>query len=409
MIRLDAGRVLLIAGRAARHVDCCCPCCERKIPVCIDENVQSLPANGGSYTWDVAECCGCPGATFKIETACVDGVVTASWTYQCGAFIATGTLDWSDFCTEDAVIVDDVEVGSCTVSMRVGTVTACTGCPEADPCDCCLSYSGWGGVYDPGGQENNIGTISSYVTPTLVCTGQYFLLSFTVQHNAGGGAWTGDSTAAGAYFAIQELGSADVAIISQTPPFDFLSGPGGYPGWNLSLAEGATATFSVLMQLNDCGGGIVIEHTVDRGYRTDSALGVVPCTECCECTAPGVQDDDDGGNTAGVTFSSYPILVCRGGSYWLEFRDQSQWGADTLITGSFTNVNVTVTDDGGGTLTGGDGTNGSFSIDFGTSAVRRLSVGISFSGGTGCISGNVIGGIFASDGRTRVDYASDTC
>ena len=139
-----------------------------------------------------------------------------------------------------------------------------------------------------------------------------------------------------------------------------------------------------------------------------------PVVECCECTGAGVQSDDDGGNPLGVSFTTFPNNLCIGQSHTLVFQDVDQ-GADTLIQGQFPNGLVNITNSGGGTLTGGDGTTNSFSIDFGASAARTLTIAFTLMAGgafnppSTCISGEVVGGIFANDGRTRIDWPSDPC
>jgi len=243
-------------------------CCDISIVICIAGESKILSVDGGTYTWDVSECCDCVGATFEVALSCVDGEITADWTYTCSG-TTTGDIDLTALCDFE----NDVEI--------LGELTE-------------------------------------------ICGGN----------------------------------------------------------------------------LNDRWANFVADC---------EPCGDEPPPPCDLCTQPGVQDEDDGGNPLGVSFTSFPNVVCCEDSFSLVFQDVDQ-GADTLIEGTFFGTLVTITNLGGGTLiSGGNGATDSFLIDFGASAARTLTITVSLGECTQAIYASVVGGIFANDGRTRIDWAVNPC
>jgi hypothetical protein len=96
-------------------------CCERSIVICIAGERQILAVDGGTYTWDVSECCDCEGATLEVTLTCEAGsgqgpgngpgpggnsTISAAWEYTCGESTSSGTVDIATLCNDDA----DVEI-----------------------------------------------------------------------------------------------------------------------------------------------------------------------------------------------------------------------------------------------------------------------------------------------------------
>lgn len=146
----------------------------------------------------------------------------------------------------------------------------------------------------------------------------------------------------------------------------------------------------------------------ESGSGSDSGAGGSEESICCECTQTGIQEDADGGNPFGVSFTSFPSVLCDGGSYTATFQDHFQDpGADTKINLSITNGTATIISSSGGTVSG-DGTS-SVSVNFGTNAERVLTLSFSIAVSGGCIAAVMEGGIFIGDGRTIVTWDVDEC
>jgi hypothetical protein len=124
-------------------------CCDISIAICIAGVSKILAVDGGTYTWDVAECCDCVGATLDVTLSCVEGVITADWEYTCSG-TTTGSIVLTTLCNFSA----DVEILDQLTSLCDGNlndrwanfVEDCTPCGPVDPCadpndcvttDCC--------------------------------------------------------------------------------------------------------------------------------------------------------------------------------------------------------------------------------------------------------------------------------
>jgi len=121
-------------------------CCERSIVICIAGERQILAVDGGTYTWDVSECCDCEGATLGVSIACVtEGettTITATWTYNCGESESTGTINLLSLCNDDADVEILGELGDiCDGSLNdrwANFVEDCEPCETfTSPCEDC--------------------------------------------------------------------------------------------------------------------------------------------------------------------------------------------------------------------------------------------------------------------------------
>jgi len=115
-------------------------CCDRSIVICIAGERQILAVNGGTYTWDVSECCDCEGATLEITLTCEEDTITAAWEYTCGESTAGDTIDLSALCSDDDVEVlgelDDICDGNLN-DRWANFVEDCEPCgPEPCEGDC---------------------------------------------------------------------------------------------------------------------------------------------------------------------------------------------------------------------------------------------------------------------------------
>jgi hypothetical protein len=286
----------------------------------------------------------------------------------------------------------------------------CSSEPEPEPCTCCFELVPWSeGECDKSevpGFVNDIGLTAVSVSDDPWCNGVTLTLTLTFTNNSGfandGAEITFDLTATGTTATCTS--ASDGGII--TPGFSVVWTAGAWP-------NGGSLVRTLQMTHSGCLpgiGSITSDVYAAEGYRCSVGWLPVECPDPCDlCTLPGVQDEDDGGNPLGVSFTSFPSVVCCEDSFSLTFQDVDQ-GADTFIKGTFVGTFVTITGLGGGTLiSGGNGTTDSFDIDFGPSVSRTLTITISLSDCSGAISGDVVGGIFANDGRTRIDWPANPC
>ena len=127
-------------------------CCERSIVICIAGERQILAVNGGTYTWDVSECCDCEGATLEITLTCEEDTITAAWEYTCGESTSSDTIDLSALCSDDDVEIlselGDICDGNlsdrwanfvedCEPCGPVGPVDPCENPDDCVDTDCC--------------------------------------------------------------------------------------------------------------------------------------------------------------------------------------------------------------------------------------------------------------------------------
>jgi hypothetical protein len=158
-------------------------CCDRSIVICIAGERQILAVNGGTYTWDVSECCDCEGATLEVTLSCDEpgggggggggggpggeeppgeplgagpgggATISADWEYTCGESTASGTIDIESLCDDEADVeilgeLDDICDGNlndrwanfvedCEPCGPVGPVDPCENPDDCVDTDCC--------------------------------------------------------------------------------------------------------------------------------------------------------------------------------------------------------------------------------------------------------------------------------
>jgi hypothetical protein len=127
-------------------------CCDRSIVICIAGERQILAVNGGTYTWDVSECCDCEGATLEVTLSCEESTITAAWEYTCGESTSSDTIDLSALCSDDDVEIlselGDICDGNlsdrwanfvedCEPCGPVGPVDPCENPDDCVDTDCC--------------------------------------------------------------------------------------------------------------------------------------------------------------------------------------------------------------------------------------------------------------------------------
>jgi hypothetical protein len=125
--------------------------------ICIAGERQILAVDGGTYTWDVSECCDCVGATLQVTLSCTPGsgegpgngpgpggnsTITAAWTYTCDSVETSGTIDIASLCVDDADVEILGELGDiCNGSLNdrwANFVEDCEPCETfVSPCEDC--------------------------------------------------------------------------------------------------------------------------------------------------------------------------------------------------------------------------------------------------------------------------------
>ena len=81
-------------------------CCSQSLWFCLNGDSQQLAVNGGTYTWNVTDCCTCTAATFEVTLSCNEDtdVITLQYEFDCDGVIQTGSENtlMSTFCTSQA-------------------------------------------------------------------------------------------------------------------------------------------------------------------------------------------------------------------------------------------------------------------------------------------------------------------
>jgi hypothetical protein len=112
-------------------------CCDKLLWFCINGDSQQLAVNGGTYTWDVSDCClSCTTATLRLRVFCGKNGIYAQWFFICDGGSEEIAVVWLGmFCTSDSLQIINIDA-SCFLQMQVSTGN--TGC---DTCgittDCC--------------------------------------------------------------------------------------------------------------------------------------------------------------------------------------------------------------------------------------------------------------------------------
>lgn len=140
------------------------------------------------------------------------------------------------------------------------------------------------------------------------------------------------------------------------------------------------------------------------GEQSDSSGGEGSTSTACVCTAQGYTFPAPGG-ALGTEWSSFPPVICKGGTYSLSFVDPGGLVGDVLIKGNVKGGEVSIIDAGGGIAVVSVG---EFTIAFGTSTPRTITIEISISEGfPQCVDVDVEGGAFSANGRSILRYPED--
>jgi hypothetical protein len=110
--------IFIVAATTATECPCVCQpcddpeppppsdCCSQSLWFCLNGDSQQLAVNGGTYTWNVTDCCTCTAATFEVTLSCNEStdVITLQYEFDCDGVIQTGAENtlMSTFCTGQA-------------------------------------------------------------------------------------------------------------------------------------------------------------------------------------------------------------------------------------------------------------------------------------------------------------------
>jgi len=280
-----SGCTFYLGDRISVHIDPCCvahfdgcsagepAACDTFVSVCIGGVRQLLAANGGTHTFDVADCCGCSGAELEITLSCDSGAetITAAWDYTCGATTDSGTVTLDslyDFTT-DVSLVDQISVAGCYFADSFSNyVVDCEAC-DANPCSSCKSYTITNVPPTGTGVQNVV------VTPTSLDTGDILTVSFDVVGNALG---------TFIYVPRIEFSTGLARILSYNSTATIATDPGndcdGTPQTVLqwtgsSLAFGATASYTATFRMQLPATGLASPRLMKIQVQPVSISGMV--------------------------------------------------------------------------------------------------------------------------------------
>jgi hypothetical protein len=119
-------------------------CCDQSLYFCLNGVSQLLAVDGGTYTWDISDCCDCAEATFQITLSCRSSPNNISLGYNltCDGNVESGVENtiMSQFCEDGAPRVIKFFL-SCFVQLLISQVQfECDECEDGDPPppeDCC--------------------------------------------------------------------------------------------------------------------------------------------------------------------------------------------------------------------------------------------------------------------------------
>jgi hypothetical protein len=273
-------------------------CCEISIAICIAGELKVLSVDGGSYTWDVSECCGCEGATVEVVLSCNGNNIEAEWTYTCGESTSTGTIELDDLCDFESDVeilgeLDDLCDGN--LNDRWGNfVEDCEPCePEPPPpCDCCFAFAGYDvdecDKSEVPGFVDDIGLTNATVTRDPVCNGLATTVTLTYTNNTGS-----DQGNAGGGTEVMRIDLTSNVPTESVRPSCTSASDGGTitdnaPGkgftveWLIPDAwpDGTSLTRSFVMRNNGCTPGVSEIYTqafAARGYICTIRWEAVAC------------------------------------------------------------------------------------------------------------------------------------
>jgi hypothetical protein len=140
--------IFVTASPSAAECECVCPpcsgpdppapptdCCSQSLWFCLNGDSQQLAVNGGTYTWDISDCCDCTTATFEVMLSCNEStdVITLQYEFDCDGVIQTGSENtlMSTFCTGQAPQILTFLGLTCFIQLPV-TITEFT-CSTCEP------------------------------------------------------------------------------------------------------------------------------------------------------------------------------------------------------------------------------------------------------------------------------------
>ena len=288
---------------AAHFTGCSCcgaedtppACCDRSIVICIAGERQILAVNGGTYTWDVSECCDCEGATLEVTLSCEESTITAAWEYTCGESTSSDTIDLSALCSDDDVeILSELgDICDGNLSDRwANFVEDCEPCGETPECFCCFEFAGYDvdecDKSEVPGFVDDIGLTNATVTRDPVCDGLTTTVTLTYTNNTGS-----DQGNAGGGTEVMRIDLTSNVPTESVRPSCTSASDGGTitdnaPGkgftveWLIPDAwpNGTSLTRSFVMRNNGCTPGVSEIYTqvfAARGYICTIRWDAVAC------------------------------------------------------------------------------------------------------------------------------------
>jgi hypothetical protein len=283
-------------------------CCDRSIVICIAGERQILAVDGGTYTWDVSECCDCEGATLEVTLTCTPGsgegpgngpgpggnsTISAAWEYTCGESTSSGTVDIATLCNDES----DVEIlgeldGICNglLSDRWANFAEdCEPCGELPACSCCFDLQAWS-IDDCDKSEvpatvDDVGLTAVTSSTDPFCNGGTTTVTLTYTNSSGGDYGGGadpirfdlTSTVASPANRPSCLSASDGGVIT-----DDSVGKGFVVEWAMpgTWANGATVVRSLVMQNNGCTPSVSVATAqvyAGRGYVCSVVWNAVAC------------------------------------------------------------------------------------------------------------------------------------
>ena len=264
-------------------------CCDRSVAVCVGGVSAIIAVDGGTYTWDVAGCTGCEGATLEIELACTSDPldITATWTYTCGESTETGTLDWDGLCSDPATEYEDVIIVESGVIPVLATASleSCSPCdlPE-QPCEACTAGTVTVGATSFSTVITNIESSTLSISTTALETDTIFTITAVLSMVGSADTETGK-------FAIGSTGStclyaspdSNKSGLEGPPVISNGAGCAGAGGveWDLALITEESITCTAVFRFNGCTTNLITFFWDSDFVGADQLITwSVTCGEC---------------------------------------------------------------------------------------------------------------------------------
>jgi hypothetical protein len=279
--------------------------------ICIAGERQILSVDGGTYTWDVSECCDCEGATLEVTLTCEAGsgsgpgngpgpggnsTIIAAWEYTCGESTSSGTVDIESLCDDDADVeilgeLDDICDGNLS-DRWANFAEDCEPCGETPECFCCFEFAGYDvdecDKSEVPGFVDDIGLTNATVTRDPVCNGLTTTVTLTYTNNTGS-----DQGNAGGGTAVMRIDLTSNVPTESVRPSCTSASDGGTitdnaPGKGFTVAwlipdawpNGTSLTRSFVMRNNGCTPGVSFifgDVYASEGYRCAIRWDAVAC------------------------------------------------------------------------------------------------------------------------------------